>query len=165
MTRTYFVNARYPRCSKVDRIWCSRKDTLPSLKMLFAGERFSWTPTKSKSLYWYGYQPTAKLLIAGAKFMNTGVCKGLDARSWKDLYQIAMCESDVNKLPERIAEAEGAIVLRARQLFYTSGDSSEEQESLDDAMCILHALRSSLKHRPTAVPATNRVHQSMLSAG
>ena len=71
--------------------------------------------------------------------MNTGTCKGLDAQSWKDLYQIAMCESDVNKLPERIADAEGAIVLRARQLFYTSGDSSEEQESLDDALCILHA--------------------------
>ena len=97
--------------------------------------------------------------------MNTGVCKGVDAQSWKDLYQIAMCESDANKLPERIADVEGAIVLRARQLFYTSGDSSEAQESLDDALCILNALRSSLKRRPTAVPATNRVHQLMLSAG
>ena len=83
--------------------------------------------------------------------MNTGVCKALDVQSWKDLHQIAMCESDVNKLPERIADAEGAIALRARQLFYTSGDSSEEQESLDNALCILHALRSSLKGRPTTV--------------
>jgi hypothetical protein len=97
--------------------------------------------------------------------MNTGACKGFDAQSWKDLYQAAMIESDVNKLSDRIADAEAAIVLRARQLFYTSEDSSEEQESLDDALCILHALRSSLKHRPTAVPATNRVHQPMLSAG
>jgi hypothetical protein len=60
--------------------------------------------------------------------MNAGSCKGLDARSWKDLYQIAMCESDVNKLSDRIADAEGAIVLRARQLFYTSGDSSESRK-------------------------------------
>ena len=97
--------------------------------------------------------------------MNTGICKCLDAQSWKDLYQIAMCESDVSKLSDRIADAEGAIVLRARQLFYTSGDSNEEQESLDNALCILHALRSSLKRRPTAVPATNRVNQSTLSAG
>ena len=97
--------------------------------------------------------------------MNTGTCKGLDAQSWKDLYQIAICESDVSKLSDRIADAEGAIVLRARQLFYTSGDSNEEQESLDNALCILHALRSSLKRRPTAVPATNRVNQLMLSAG
>ena len=46
--------------------------------------------------------------------MNTGTCKGLDAQSWKDLYQIAMCESDGNKLSDRIADAEAAIVLRAR---------------------------------------------------
>ena len=97
--------------------------------------------------------------------MNTASCVSFYTQSWKDLYQIAMCESDVNKLPERIADAEGAIVLRARQLFYTSGDSSEEQESLDDALCILHALGSSLKRRPTAVPAPNRVNQLMLSAG
>jgi hypothetical protein len=97
--------------------------------------------------------------------MNTGVCKRLDAQSWKDLYQTAICESDVNRLPERIAEAETALAMRARELFYTSGERFEEEESLDDAMCILHALRRSLKRRPTAVLATNRVDQSMLYAG
>ena len=111
------------------------------------------------------YEPTGKLFVAGAKFMNTGICKGLDARSWKDLYQTAMCESDLNKLPERIADAETALVMRTRELSYTSGDKFEEKDSLDDALCILHALRSSLKRRPTAVPATNRVSQSMLSVG
>ena len=111
------------------------------------------------------YQSTAKLFVAGDVFMNTGTCKGLDARSWKDLYQAALCESDLNKLPERIADAETALVMRARDLFYTSADRFEEEESLDDALCILHALRSSLKRRPTAVPATNRDSQSMLSAG
>jgi hypothetical protein len=110
-------------------------------------------------------QPTARLFIAGAKFMNTGICKGLDARSWKDLYQAALCESDLNKLPERIADAETALAMRTRELSYTSGDKFEEKDSLDDALCILHALRSSLKRRPTAVPATNRVSQLMLSAG
>ena len=97
--------------------------------------------------------------------MNTASCVSFYTQSWKDLYQAAIHESDLNKLPERIADAEGAIVLRARQLFYTSGDSSEEQESLDDALCILHALGSSLKRRPTAVPAPNRVNQLMLSTG
>jgi hypothetical protein len=53
---------------------------------------------------------------------------------------------------ERLADAETALVMRARDLFYTSGDKIDEAESLDDAMCILDALRSSLKHRPTAVP-------------
>ena len=97
--------------------------------------------------------------------MNTGICKGLDARSWKDLYQAALCESDLNMLPERIADAETALAMRTRELSYTSGDKFEEKDSLDDALCILHALRSSLKRRPTAVPATNRVSQLMLSAG
>ena len=83
--------------------------------------------------------------------MNTGICKPLDAQSWKDLYQAAMCEADVNKLPERIAEAETALAMRARELFYTSGDRFEEEESLDDAMCVLNALRSSLKRRPSAI--------------
>jgi len=87
--------------------------------------------------------------------MNSAVCKGLDTGSWKDLYQAAIFESDLNKLPERIAEAEAALVICARELFYTVGDDAEEGESLDDAMCILHALRSSLKHRPTAVQRMN----------
>lgn len=86
--------------------------------------------------------------------MNAGACKGLVAPSWKDLYQVAMCEADVNKLPKCIADAEVALVLRARELFYASGDKFEEKESLDDAMCILHALRSSLKRRPTAIQGT-----------
>ena len=86
--------------------------------------------------------------------MNTAVCKSLDARSWKDLYQAAICESDLNKLPERIADAETALVKRARDLFYTSGDKIDEAESLDDAMCILHAVRRSLKRRPTAIQRT-----------
>jgi len=86
--------------------------------------------------------------------MNTGICKGLNAQSWKDLYQIAMCESDVSKLSDRIADAESAIVLRARELFYTSGDRFEEEESLDDALCVLNALRSSLKRRPSPSQGT-----------
>ena len=86
--------------------------------------------------------------------MNTGICRSLDAQSWKDLYQIAMCESDVSKLADRIADAESAIVLRAQELFYTSGDRFEEEESLDDALCVLNALRSSLKRRPSASQST-----------
>ena len=75
--------------------------------------------------------------------------------SWKDLYQAAIFEPDLNKLPERIAEAESALIVRARELFYTAGDSVEEGGSLDDAMSILHALLNSLKHRPTAIQKMN----------
>lgn len=83
--------------------------------------------------------------------MSIAVCKGLDSQSWRDLYKVAISEPDLDKLPARIADAETALGMRARALFYESGDKVEEEESLDDAMCILHALRSSLKRRPTAI--------------
>jgi hypothetical protein len=47
------------------------------------------------------------------------------------------------KLPERIAEAERAVVLRARELFQAAGDNGEETEALDDVM---HALRSNYEN-------------------
>ncbi len=89
--------------------------------------------------------------------MNTGTCKGLDAQSWKELYRTALGESDLNKLAERIADAETALLMRTRELSCTSGDKFEEKDSLDDALCILHALRNSLKRRPSAIPATSTV--------
>jgi hypothetical protein len=83
--------------------------------------------------------------------MNTALRKDLEANSWKDLYHAAIYEPDLNQLPERIAAAEAALVLRARELFYTAEDDAEEGESLDYAMYILHALSSSLKRRPTLI--------------
>jgi hypothetical protein len=86
--------------------------------------------------------------------MNTAACKASSARSWKDIYQAVICESDLSRLPERIADAETALVMRARDLLYTSADRFEEEESLDEALCILHALRNSLERRPSAIPTT-----------
>ena len=79
--------------------------------------------------------------------MNTGVDRVLVSPRWKDLCQAAILEPDLNKLPERLSNAEAALVARARELFYTIGDDGEEGESLDYAMCILQALRGSLSHR------------------
>ena len=89
--------------------------------------------------------------------MNAAVCRGLKTQSWKDLYQAALGESDLNKLPGLIDDAEGAIVIRLRELFYAVGDDAEEGGRLDDAMCILHALRRSLKHRPPAIQSTSNL--------
>ena len=71
--------------------------------------------------------------------------------------------NELNKLPERIADAETALVMRARNLFYTSMDRFEEEESLDDALCILRVLRDSLKRRSSAIPST-RTLDSLKSA-
>jgi hypothetical protein len=89
--------------------------------------------------------------------MSTAVCRGLKTQSWKDLYQAAICESDLNRLPGRIDDAEAAIVICARELFYAVGDDAEEGEQLDDALCILQALRRSLKHRPSSIQSTSNL--------
>jgi hypothetical protein len=77
--------------------------------------------------------------------MSAAPCRSLSLVSWKDLYQAALFESDMKKLPERITDAETALVSRARELFYTSDDSTAERDSLDYALCALHSLRRSLK--------------------
>ncbi len=48
--------------------------------------------------------------------MSTGISKSPDSR-WRQLYRAALSEIDKSKLPERIADAERAVVLRARELF------------------------------------------------
>ncbi len=78
--------------------------------------------------------------------MSTGVSKSLDSRYWRQLYKAALSEIDNSKLPERIAQAEKAVVLRARELFQAAGDNGEESEALDDVMYALHALRSNYQN-------------------
>ena len=73
--------------------------------------------------------------------MNTG-------RVWPQLYKAGLFELDANKVSDRIAEAETALVTRARELFHSAGDNIEEEQAVDDATYALHALRSALKGRP-----------------
>jgi hypothetical protein len=61
-----------------------------------------------------------------------------------DLYKAALSEVDQSKLPDRIVQAEEALVLRARVLSHMSGASIEEKAALDDAMYGLHALRNTI---------------------
>jgi hypothetical protein len=86
--------------------------------------------------------------------MNTGSFMSLNDSAWRDLYKAALFEVDKTRLPDRIAQAEKALALRARELFYAAGDNIEEGEALDDAIYALHALQntSQTSHRmPTVV--------------
>jgi hypothetical protein len=74
--------------------------------------------------------------------MNTISSKSLDSGAWKDLYKAALFEVDKIRLPDRIARAEEALVMRARELFHMAGDKIGEEEALDDTMYALHALRN-----------------------
>lgn len=61
---------------------------------------------------------------------------------WHSLYQAALFESDRQKIPERIAVAEKAILERVKELFVATGDHIEEDQILDDALYALRALRN-----------------------
>jgi hypothetical protein len=61
---------------------------------------------------------------------------------WHELYKAALFETDKKKIPARIADAEQAIVARARELFFSSTDNIEEDQALDDALYALRALQN-----------------------
>ncbi len=75
-------------------------------------------------------------------------------QNWHDLYRAALFEPDSIEVPMRIAEAERALVIRARELFASKEDNIEEEQALDDAMYALNALRNAWTHRRKAASAT-----------
>lgn len=64
------------------------------------------------------------------------------ALAWHVLYHAALFETDHSKRPQRIAEAEKAILARVKELFVVSTDHIEEDQILDDALYALRALRN-----------------------
>ncbi len=69
---------------------------------------------------------------------------------WHALYQAALFETDRNKMPQRIDEAEKAILARLKELFVHTGDHIEEDLVLDDALYGLRALRSCVLQEASA---------------
>ena len=72
------------------------------------------------------------------------------AITWRELYRAAILELDPAKLPQRILDAETALITRATELFQDGGGSGQETQDLDDAMYALQALRSALKYNSSA---------------
>jgi hypothetical protein len=70
--------------------------------------------------------------------------------NWRDLYTAALFETDRVQLPRRIADAEQAIVARARELFSAGNDTIEEDQALDDALYALRALQTCLQLQAAA---------------
>jgi hypothetical protein len=73
-----------------------------------------------------------------------------NTESWRELYTAALFETDHERIPARIADAEHAIVARARELFAAGNDTIEEDQALDDALYALRALQSCLQVRAVA---------------
>ena len=65
----------------------------------------------------------------------------------RELYEAARFETDKSKLAERIADAERAIVARARQLFATNATNIDEDQAVDDALSALLRLSAARLRR------------------
>jgi hypothetical protein len=76
--------------------------------------------------------------MADAAIHPVGSPQG-NLQTWRELYTAALFETDTNRIPERIAAAERAIVARARELFAATSDTIEEDQALDDALYALGA--------------------------
>jgi hypothetical protein len=76
--------------------------------------------------------------------------------NWREIYRAAILELDPTQLPERILEAETALIVRAKELFQDGGGNGQETQDLDDAMYALQALRSALKHNPATATVDQR---------
>ena len=72
------------------------------------------------------------------------------SRNWRELYTAALFETEKERVPSRIADAEQAILVRARELFSNGYDTVEEDQALDDALYALRALQSCLNFRAAA---------------
>jgi hypothetical protein len=70
--------------------------------------------------------------------------------NWRELYIAALFETDRDRIAARIAEAEQAIVARAREIFSSGADTIEEDQALDDALYALRALQSCIQLRAMA---------------
>jgi hypothetical protein len=73
-----------------------------------------------------------------------------DHGDWKTLYRAAILEKNKNVIPQKVSEAEIAVLARGRDLFYTGG-TDEEIESLEDALYALRAFRSALEHTESEI--------------
>ncbi len=61
---------------------------------------------------------------------------------WRELYLAVLFETDKQKLPSRIGEAERALLSRARELLLASEHRGEEGRALDKGLYALRALRA-----------------------
>jgi hypothetical protein len=65
---------------------------------------------------------------------------------WKSLYRAAIFEKDRSVVPERISQAEQAILARRKQILYTEG-TREERNALDHTLHALRAFSKAWKRR------------------
>jgi hypothetical protein len=86
----------------------------------------------------------------GSLIMEDLVIDGMQYPEWQRLCQDAVVELDQDKLPERVAAAEAAIVSRLQAIEARDG-SLKERHAIADALAILRMLK-----RENAGPSKGR---------
>jgi predicted RNA methylase len=81
--------------------------------------------------------------------MNTAFPPRLNRPDWRTLYRAAILETDKSVLPQRVSEAEEAVIARGREIFYDHG-AVEEKDVLEEALYALRAFRSAWHHSEAA---------------
>ncbi len=76
----------------------------------------------------------------GSPIMEDLVMEGMQYPEWQKLCQDALVELDKDKLPERVAAAEAAIVSRL-QAMEAGDDSLKERQAIADALANLRVLK------------------------
>src|SRR5690348_13826381 len=88
--------------------------------------------------------------LRGVAVMSNNVPLPSTSRpDWKSLYKAAILESDKKVVPQRVSEAEKAVIARRREIFYGNG-SLDEKECLEDALYALQAFRTAWQHTEAA---------------
>ena len=83
--------------------------------------------------------------------MKTAFPRCQDQAEWQTLYRAAILEKNRAAIPQRVFEAERAVLARGRELCHGDG-TPEEQEALEDALYALRAFRSALEHAEEDIP-------------
>jgi len=81
--------------------------------------------------------------------MNTAYPPDSKSQDWTILYTVAILETNKSVLPQRVSEAEAAVMARGQEVFYGDG-TPEEKEALEDALYALRAFKTAWQHTEAA---------------
>lgn len=83
--------------------------------------------------------------VVGSSSVKSAVSLYSISTDWKTLDRAAILESDKSVVRQKVFEAESAVLLRARELFYNDG-TTDEKEALADAGYVLGAYTNAFEY-------------------
>jgi hypothetical protein len=100
------------------------------------------------------YLPNSRQALSLRSFysevvMTTAFPPCLKRIDWRPLYRAAILETNKRVRPQRVSDAEAAVIARRREIFYADG-TPEEKEALEDALYALHAFTTAWQHSEAA---------------